>query len=289
MATRSPDVATLHDASRPHWADASRARPIATRIWAPREAEAPAPVILLSHGTGAAAEDLDWLAGCLNAAGYLVAAVDHHGNNANDEYLVAGFAFVWERPRDLSFLLDHLIASYDVDAARIGAAGFSLGGYTVAALLGARIDREVTQAVFLGALKAPNMPEFPGFIDVLRASYSDEQLTAIVREGAQSFADSRIRAGFAIAPAIGRMLDIGSLESITAPFRVRWGGADDIAPPENNALVYLDAIPTATGESVGPDVGHYDFRAENDDPHGARPRVAADALRFFDSVLDAPT
>ncbi|WP_423057271.1 alpha/beta hydrolase family protein [Brevibacterium linens] len=287
MVLQSPDVATLHDASRPHWSDPSRARPIATRIWAPPEPDAPAPAILLSHGTGGAAEDLDWLAEHLNAAGYLVAAVDHHGNNANDEYLVEGFAFVWERPRDLTFLLDHLIRSYQVDGTRIGAAGFSLGGYTIAALFGARIDRAVTQAVFHGALKAPDVAEFPDFIDGLRASYSDEQLAAIVREGAQSFADPRIRAGFAIVPAIGRMLDTSSLESVTAPFRVRWGGADDIAPPESNALVYLDAIPAATGESVGSDVGHYDFRAENDDPHGARPRVAADALRFFDSVLGA--
>lgn len=288
MAPYLPDVATLHDGSRPDWTDACRARPIATRIWAPRDGDAPAPVILLSHGTGGAAEDLDWLAEHLNSAGYLVAAVDHHGNTANDAYLVEGFAFVWERPRDLSFLLDHLIESYKVDGTRIGAAGFSLGGYTVAALLGARIDRAVTLAVFQGSLPAPEVPEFPGFIDALRASYSDAQLAAIVREGAQTLADSRIRAGFAVAPAIGRMLDTSSLESITAPFRVRWGGADDIAPPEDSALVYLDAIPTATGESVGPDVGHYDFRAENDDPHGARPQVAGDALSFFDAVLEAP-
>lgn len=288
MAPYLPDVTTLHDASRSDWADASRARPIATRIWAPRAPDAPAPVILLSHGTGGAAEALDWFAEHLNLAGYLVAAVDHHGNTANDEYRVEGFAFVWERPRDLSFLLDHLIASYKVDGTRIGAAGFSLGGYTVAALLGARIDRAVTLAVFQGTLPAPEVPEFPSFIDALRASYSDEQLAAIVREGAQTFADSRIRADFVIAPAIGRMLEISSLESITAPFRVRWGGADDIAPPEDNALVYLDAIPTATGESAGPDVGHNDFRAENDDPHRARPRVAADALRYFDAVFEAP-
>lgn len=289
MAPQPPAVATLYDASRPHWSTPSRVRPIVTRIWAPPEPDVPAPAILLSHGAGGAAEDLDSLAEHLNTAGYLVAAVDHHGNNANDEYLVEGFAFVWERPRDLCFLLDHLIESYEVDSTRIGGAGFSLGGYTVAGILGARIDRAVTQAVFHGALQAPEVPEFPSFIAVLPASYSDEQLAAIVRDSAQSFADPRIRAGFAIAPAIGRMLDIGSLESITAPFRVRWGGADDIAPPEDNALVYLDAIPTATGESVGPDVGHYDFRAENDDPHGARPRVAADALGFFDSVFDAPT
>lgn len=287
MAPHSPDVATLHDDSRTHWADASRPRPIATGIWAPRDADAPAPAILLSHGTGGAAEDLDWLAEHLNAAGYLVAAVDHHGNNANDAYLVEGFAFVWERPRDLSFVLDLLIASYDVDDARIGGAAFSLDGYTVAALLGARIDPAVTQAVFHGALKVPDVPEFPDFIGLLRSCYSDVQLAAIVAEGAGSVVDPRIRAGFAIAPAIGRMLDTSSLPSITAPFQVRWGEADDITPPRDNAHVYLDSIPTATGESVGPDVGHYDFRGEYDDPQGARSRIAADALSFFDWVLGA--
>jgi predicted dienelactone hydrolase len=61
-------------------------------------------VVVISHGTGGAGEDLDWLACPLNAAGYLVASVDHHGNSYNDEYLVEGFTLAWERPKDISIL-----------------------------------------------------------------------------------------------------------------------------------------------------------------------------------------
>ena len=63
-----------------------------TTIWEPT-GEGTCGVILLSHGTGGAAEDLGWLAEPLNQAGFLVGAVDHHGNSFVDEYLVEGFAF----------------------------------------------------------------------------------------------------------------------------------------------------------------------------------------------------
>jgi predicted dienelactone hydrolase len=51
-----------------------------------------------------------WLAEVLAAAGFLAVSVDHHGNNLADGYLPQGFAFEWERPRDLSFTLDAITA-----------------------------------------------------------------------------------------------------------------------------------------------------------------------------------
>ena len=40
------------------------------------------PLIVLSHGTGGSAQIMGWLARALASHGYIVAAVNHPGNNA---------------------------------------------------------------------------------------------------------------------------------------------------------------------------------------------------------------
>jgi len=99
----SPEVLELRDVSRPSW-DGSSARPVRAHLW--RTRRVPAGTVVVSHGTGGAAEGMAWLAEPLAEAGFLAVAVDHHGNNYVDGYLPEGFAFWWERPRDLSFVLD---------------------------------------------------------------------------------------------------------------------------------------------------------------------------------------
>lgn len=99
------------------------------------------PLILLSHGTGGSALMMAWLGTKLAAHGYIAVAVNHPGNNAVDGYTVQGFTLGWERAVDLSRVLDQMLADHRfgprIDANRIGAAGFSLGGYTMMVLAGA--------------------------------------------------------------------------------------------------------------------------------------------------------
>lgn len=57
------------------------------------------PLILMSHGTGGSAQALAWLETALAAHGYMVAAVNHPGNNALEAYTTQGFALWWERAR----------------------------------------------------------------------------------------------------------------------------------------------------------------------------------------------
>ncbi len=271
----------LHDPSRRDWRDAERPRPLSAHVLVP-EAAGPYPVVLLTHGTGGAFSGLVWLATALADAGFLVAGVDHHGNTwVEEEYLPEGFAFVWERPRDLSFLLDRVAESFDVDLARVGAAGFSLGGYTVAAALGARLDTAAIEFVLTEAPPDPIVPEFPDLLSALRARHDVEALRARAVDGGGSFRDPRVRAGFLIAPAIGALVDRSSLAEVAAPVAVRWGDADDNSPPEQNALVYLSGLGAASGESVGKDAGHYVFLEGEPDPTGVRERVARDAVAFF--------
>ncbi|MDQ2909096.1 MAG: hypothetical protein M3R44_07090 [Candidatus Eremiobacteraeota bacterium] len=73
-----------------------------------------------------------------------VASVDHPGNNALAPPTVAGVTLWWMRANDLSHVIDGVLATpqfgVHIDQRRIGAPGFSLGGYTVLVIAGARGD-----------------------------------------------------------------------------------------------------------------------------------------------------
>ncbi|HXQ37593.1 MAG TPA: prolyl oligopeptidase family serine peptidase, partial [Anaerolineales bacterium] len=99
------------------------------------------PLVLLSHGTGGAAIQMMWLGHYLASRGYIVAAVNHHGNTAAEpQRAPQGFLLYWERAKDLTSVLNELLADSmfgpRIDRNRIGAAGFSLGGYTVISVAG---------------------------------------------------------------------------------------------------------------------------------------------------------
>jgi predicted dienelactone hydrolase len=118
------------------------------------------PLILLSHGSGGSAVQMAWLGTALAQAGFIAVAVDHPGNNANATLTAEGFALWWERATDLSQVLDGMLADPEfggrIDPDKIGAAGFSLGGYTVLELAGARTDISV---VYKQCREQPDTPE----------------------------------------------------------------------------------------------------------------------------------
>lgn len=252
-----PQVTVLDDPSRAHWSVAGAPRPIRTTLWRP-ECAGPARLVLLSHGTGGAAGDFGWLAERLVDAGYAVAGVDHHGNTSVEPYVAEGFACIWERPRDFTVVLDALADDPGLDTTRVAAVGFSVGGYTVAGLLGARIDPQRLRVLFDDPSLAP-LPEYPDLREELRRRYGAALAYALLMSACRmDVADPRVRAGFQMAPLMGVFCEPASLAAITAPLHVVWGDADDIVRPELGALVYRDLVPGATGRSIG-NVGHYEF------------------------------
>jgi predicted dienelactone hydrolase len=274
------EVVTFHDEERPSWS-ADGPRPIRAHVWRPDGVRG--GTILVSHGTGGSAEEMEWLTRAFAGAGFIGIAVDHHGNNSVDGYEPEGFARWWERVRDLSVVLDRLGA--DEDLGPVGAAGFSLGGYTAAALLGARVDAELYAALFAGTIPAVPPPEYPTLVEDLRARLSEDDVAGWVADSGGDYSDERVRAAFLVCPAIARMLDELSLAAIGRPVAIRSAGADDIAPPEDNADVYAQAIPGAELRSVGAEVGHYAFIGSNPEGSDVRERVAREAVDFFAAHL----
>ncbi|MEU4062378.1 alpha/beta hydrolase [Streptomyces wedmorensis] len=276
-----PRIRVLHDESRRDLRDPTRPRPVRLYLWEPSTRPAPdAPLVVVSHGTGGSGGDMGWLAHPLREAGFRVLALDHHGNNHVDGYEPEGFAHVWHRPIDVSFALD--VLAQEGPLGPVGAAGFSLGGYTVAALAGARIDPQVLWAVLGGAVPLPDIPEFPGLLEALLERYPDEESSRRVLEGAGAdLTDARVRAVFQVAPGIGGFVTPASLATVRVPVGIRWGGADTVNPYDVDIRPYLDHIPTATGRSAGPDVRHDDFFAEDPADPGVRHRVGREAASFF--------
>jgi hypothetical protein len=133
-----------------------------------------------------------WLSEPLTSAGFLVVAFDHHGNSFVDGHLAEGFARWWERPLDLAFALDRLAER--IVLGPVGAAGFSLGGYSAAALLGARVDADLYAALLSGALRVPPPPEYPELERELRARLSEDDIAAWVADAGRDYSDGRAQA-----------------------------------------------------------------------------------------------
>jgi predicted dienelactone hydrolase len=225
------------------------------------------PLILLSHGTGGTAQSLAWFASALAAQGYIVAGVNHPGNNATEPYTVQGFMLWWQRAEDLSRVLDGMLADPEfgprIDRQRIGAAGFSLGGYTMMVIAGGISSRAQLAAYCQehpgqGSCKAP--PEFADSItkgDEL--ARTDPAFAAALGESGKSYRDPRVRAVFAMAPALAPAFTPESLAAIKIPVAIVAGEGDPIVPVGENARHYAAAIPDAELTVFPGAVAHYTF------------------------------
>lgn len=230
------------------------------------------PLIVLSHGTGGSALMMGWLGIALAQRGYIAAAVNHPGNNALEDYTPAGFTLWWERTKDLSEVIDHMLADPDfgarIDSQRIAAAGFSLGGYTMIEIAGGITDRAALQefcksAAADGSCKSP--PEFPHLVDYVNrldeTAKHDPEIAASLRREKESHLDARVRAVFAIAPALGPAFPPEGLKKIATPVEIVAGRDDDQVPIASSARYFAAHIPGSKLVLLEGGVRHYEFLA----------------------------
>lgn len=233
--------------------------------------ESSLPCVVLSHGTGSSALQLAWLGIALAAQGYVVAAVNHHGNNSLEPYTAQGFMLWWERAQDLSVLLDRLLADealgFVIDPKRIGAAGFSLGGYTVIALAGGRTDLQAFTAFCHSSerdVTCEAQAEFPEMLAQFeQLKLTNPSVQASLQRHHASFRDPRVRAVFTIAPVLGGAFTPTGLAEISIPVALVVGEADTLAPIVTNAQRFANGIRQAELTILSGQVGHYTFLSQS--------------------------
>jgi predicted dienelactone hydrolase len=109
------------------------------------------PLIVVSHGRGGSSighHDTDEV---LADAGFIVAAINHPGDNFSDLSRSDDLSVYVERPADIKRLIDFMVGASPVaakiDREQIGFFGFSRGGYTGLVLIGANPDWASATAV----------------------------------------------------------------------------------------------------------------------------------------------
>ena len=99
------------------------------------------PLIIVSHGTGGSKEGHSDTALALAGSGFVVAAIEHTGDNYRDQSRATDAG---NRPLELRRLVDFMLSEWDqraaIDPTKIGAFGHSSGGFSVLALAGGKPD-----------------------------------------------------------------------------------------------------------------------------------------------------
>jgi predicted dienelactone hydrolase len=205
------------------------------------------PLIVMSHGHGGSYAGHSDTALALAHAGFIAAALTHPGDNYQDESLATQ---IWERPRQLKVMTDYLINSWSqrahIDAARVGAFGFSAGGFTVLVEAGGVPDLTRVR----GHCKAHPTFETCRLISNQPIDFN----TKIAWTH-----DRRIRAVVSAAPAIGFTFTREGLRNVRQPIQLWRAGNDQVLPHPYYAEAVRRALPTSPEVHVVPGAGHYDF------------------------------
>jgi predicted dienelactone hydrolase len=211
------------------------------------------PLILISHGNGGGPAGHADLAMALAAAGYVVAAPMHTGDNFLDQSALATPGWLAGRSRELRASVDYLLGAWSgrgrLDPSRIGAYGFSAGGYTALAAVGARPD--------LGVIPdyCAHQPEFA--CELLRQAKSPLLQAGANIPAAQP--DSRIRAAVVAAPGLGFTMGGQALSQVTVPVQL-WSAAGDLNVPEaSNMRIVRDGLGPRGEYHAVPGARHMSF------------------------------
>jgi len=278
--------------------------PLVGGVWYPLRAGADeiAPgrhaLVLISHGGGGSYDGHADTAIALARAGIVAAAVSHAGDMVGDQRHVLE---LWRRPAQLGRLADYLLDASPwraaIDPARVGAYGFSNGGFTVLVAAGG-----VPELSRVG----PYCAEHP----------QHDLCTALAQAGVAAPAgddvppgawtrDPRIRAIALAAPAFGFAFDRAGLSGVDAAVQL-WRAADDRHQPDPYYEAAIRAaLPVPPDDRVVERAGHYDFlppcsaalaraapvictSAPGFERAAFHARLNAELVRFFEAALGPP-
>lgn len=249
------------------------------------------PLVVISHGTGGDFAGHVDTAVALARAGFIVAALTHPGDNWRDN---SRATLIEGRPAALSATISYMLQAWPAHAAidpdRIGAFGFSAGGFTVLAAAGGKPD--MTRF-------ADHCAQHPAYFVCTLLKSQPRTLSSAW----PSMTDPRIKAIVVAAPAIGFTFDRAGLAGVRIPVQL-WRADDDRVLP---APFYADAVRAALPNKpefhAVPGAGHFDFLAPCADPAtmpqlcasgpgfertAFHARFDAEVVRFFTEKLNRP-
>lgn len=171
---------------------------------------------------------------------------------------------------DLSAALNQLLTDPQfgsrIDPERIAAAGYSAGGGTVMQLAGAIFRPDELDSLCTANPKRPGCDIPPWVQEQLDQIEALAQEDPIVRASRarrdRSFKDQRIKAVFAMAPALGRIFTEQGLSTVNIPVAIVASRADKVTPLEIDARPYALSIPSARLTVVSDAASHFAFGSE---------------------------
>lgn len=207
------------------------------------------PLVLISHGDSGSYLGHHDTAAALADAGFVVAAVLHPGNNFTDNSQQNELSIFEQRPRHISRTIDYLTQQWpahsQLDPARIGMFGFSRGGYTALALLGAEPNKTASAQRFCA-------PWWSFVISLCRQLADDTSELHPV-------ADPRIKAAAVIDPL--NLFGADSFKAVQAPVLL-WAselGGDAVELSHIEAI--RSQLAALRGFNVAKGAGHFVFLA----------------------------
>jgi predicted dienelactone hydrolase len=211
------------------------------------------PLIVISHGNGGASLSHLDTAAALAQAGFVVAAVQHTGDNFADQSRAAS---MMDRPRHISRVIDHMLKTWPgrdrIDATRIGVLGHSSGGFTALAVVGGTAD--------LGRI-APYCQAHPDDYACQLIARHPAAAAAVAKTVVQDVRDPRVRAAVIVAPALGFTFTADSLAALAVPVQLWRAEGDSVLPHPFYVEPVRAALPKPLDYREVSKAGHYDFLA----------------------------
>ncbi len=211
------------------------------------------PLIVISHGNGGNYLSHVDTAMALARAGYVAAALTHTGDNNRDQSRATDVA---NRPRQLKLLADYMLSDWPgraaIDPDRVGAFGFSSGGFTVLADAGGEPD-----LIRVG----PHCNAHPGYYDCLLVGRAPGVIARLASARPTWSHDPRLKAVVVAAPALGFTFGKEGLKSVTLPMQLWRAEFDHILPQPDYAEAVDHDLPIPPDYRLAANADHFDFLA----------------------------
>ncbi|HEY2177722.1 MAG TPA: dienelactone hydrolase family protein [Caulobacteraceae bacterium] len=209
------------------------------------------PLVVISHGTGGGAASHVDTALALAAAGFVVAAPMHTGDNYADSRAVGTGDWLVDRARQIARVDDYMTGAWKdrdhLDPERVGVFGFSAGATSALIAAGGTPD--------LGRL-APQCAHQPEFVcKLMKPGLRVPSPDAWTH-------DPRVKAAVIVAPGFGFAFAPEGLTKVTAPVQLWAAGADQTTVPDTtNAFVVRRLLPAQADFHEVAGAAHYSFLA----------------------------